>query len=94
MRQRIRQSHVVQAEKEAQICRGNLQKRNFVLLSFAKGGTGLGINPQFRMTTEVLHRTLRFLFALNDDDSPLKGVAGQGGDEFFVRFDEEFLHKS
>ena len=44
MRQSIRQPHVVETKKETQISRCHLQKRDFVLLSFAKRGAGFGID--------------------------------------------------
>lgn len=93
MCQGVGQSHVVEPEKEAKIGSGHLQKRHFMLLSLAKRRAGLCVDAQFCIPAEVLHSSLRFTLTLDDNNSPIEGVAGECSYDFLVRLDEKFLHK-
>ena len=64
-----------------------------MLLSLTKRRAGLCIDAQFCIPAEVLHSSLRFTLTLDDNNSPIEGVAGECSYDFLVRLDEKFLHK-
>lgn len=77
-------SHEIEAEKEANAIAGNLKKRYLVLHTALEGGAGLGVDAEELEGAEIFYCTDGLAFALHDNDSSSKGVAGEGRDEGLI----------